>query len=268
MQQELHQDLWPYILTFLPDNIELHARNAGAFRRARGVKSAEQLLRMFLAYGTTNQSLRGISAWAESIGIASMSPTAFMDRLENSAEWLSQLIAEVVNDVIQAVPGINGYRLRIVDATVINGPGQGSVDWRVHAFIDPLTGRLALVELSDEHQGEGFALHPLQENDLVLGDRGYAYARSIVESVRDMADVIVRLNPGNIRICDQLKHVVNWSLLGRVVPITGPKEFDLLLPEPPPKGEKYKNWPLQKAQTWTPIELSVFEMLGENSFGY
>jgi hypothetical protein len=58
--QQIYEDLWPYILTLLPSDFDLSARKAGALFRARGVKNAECLLRMILAYGVSNQSLKGI----------------------------------------------------------------------------------------------------------------------------------------------------------------------------------------------------------------
>lgn len=256
MNQELHTDLWPYILSFLSDNFDLNARNTGAFKRARGVNDPRALLRMFLAYATTNQPLSGVIAWAEAIGIASMSPSAFMYRLENAEQWLSQLISDVLNDVLEAPPGINSYRLRIVDATVINGPGHNSVDWRVHAFVDPLAAKITAIDITDQHKGEGFGIHPLKKHDLVLGDRGYGYARSIFQAKYKDADVLVRLNPLGIRLCDGSKNVVNWSEMEQSVPQVGPIEFSLLLPEPPPKKEKgYKNWPLKDAQSWLPVRV-------------
>lgn len=254
-QTQVHDDLWPYILTLLPPDLEIQARNTGALLRARGVKGAEQLLRMILAYGVTDQSLKGIVAWAKSIEIANMSATAFYYKLQDSVNWLSELLSGVLTEVLHAPPGSNGYRLRIVDATCIKSPGENAPYWRIHTFMDSLTGRISNIEITDRHQAEGLLLHPIKENDLVLADRGYSKARAIAQIHKKGADILVRLIPGNIRLCDFNKKVINFSLLERQVPMTGGTEFNFLLPEPPPITNSHKTWDLKKTLSWTNVRV-------------
>src|SRR5260370_7403399 len=82
------------ISEFVP--IEETARKFKAFVRARGVKSASDLLRLALVYAGGN-SLRGSSAWAQASAIAEVSGPALYRRLVNAADCL-QFIASRLLD--------------------------------------------------------------------------------------------------------------------------------------------------------------------------
>jgi hypothetical protein len=254
-QPQIHEDLWPYILTLLPSDLEIQARQTGALIRARGVKGAEQLLRMIMAYGITGQSLKGIVAWAKSIEIADMSASAFFYKLQDSVEWMSQLLSGFLNELLKDPPGSNGYRLRIIDTTCVKSPGEKAPYWRVHTFMDSLTGRISNIEISDKYHAESLLLHPIQENDLVLADRVYAKARAIAEITRKKATVLVRFNPHHIRLCGQNHEPVDWLSIEKQVPLIGGIEFKFLMPEPPPQTNSHKSWLTQKALSWLEVRV-------------
>lgn len=255
MPDQLQGDLWPYVLTLLPPNLDDHARAAGALRRARGVKNAATLLRLFLAYGLTRQSLKGVVAWAAAVDASSISAPALFYRLRDGGQWLSQLLAYVLDETLHAAVAPVGYRIRIVDATSISGPGAAGTDWRVHVLADPISGRMAAVEITDSHTGESLRHHPLGPADLVVGDRGYAHARGIAAAVREGADVLVRINLATLRLCDSNHGKVDWPELEGRVPQVGAIEFSLLMPEPPPRWNSHKTWPLRRATSWTPVRI-------------
>ena len=62
--------------------LEREARACGAFQRAREVRSAVDLLRLTLAYCLGTSGLRLTAAWAEAIGLASLSNVALLKRLQ------------------------------------------------------------------------------------------------------------------------------------------------------------------------------------------
>jgi hypothetical protein len=253
MQKNVTGLEWPYYRTLLPVDLDLQARMTKALIRARGVVNAEALVRMFLVYGITRQPLKGVVAWAKAAGIADMSAPAFFGRLQSASSLLEKLIAEVLSGTLHGLPGQNGYRLRIVDATAICGPGAKGIDWRVHVLIDPASGRLASVEVTDVHGGEKLGRHPIADADLVLGDRGYARAPGIAAVTRQGAALLVRVNTGAIRLCDSNKQPVDLKRIE--VPPLGAKELNLLMPEPPEDRDKNKPWPLKQANSWIPVRL-------------
>jgi hypothetical protein len=70
------------------------ARECGAFVRARGVKSAVDVLRLALLYGPGGHSLRSVAAMAAAVGLADVSDVAILDRLKRAADWLQGLCKE------------------------------------------------------------------------------------------------------------------------------------------------------------------------------
>jgi hypothetical protein len=101
--------------------LEATARRRGALVRRRGVRSAEMLLRLALAYGP--------GAWAGVSGLATLSDTAVMNRLRHAAAWLGEVAGALLRRAATAppVPGPRpGRRLRIADASTVTSPGGRS----------------------------------------------------------------------------------------------------------------------------------------------
>ena len=146
--------------------------------------------------------------------------------------------------------------MRIVDATVINGPGAMGIEWRAHLIIDPVTGRFNAVQLTDDHIGEGFGRHPIKAGDLVLGDRMYATARGIYAVRQANAHVLVRLNPHTLRMCDMNQQ--RTSLLSETdrIPCVGSLEFSVLVPIPPERHTKsHRTWDIKDTIAWIPARV-------------
>ncbi len=252
---DLHGDQWPYVLTLLPTDLETEARACGALRRARGVKGAAELLRLFLAYGVTRLSLKGVVAWAVATGVSSISAPALYYRLRDSTAWLGRLLAKVLSMNLAPIHGPSGYHLRVIDATVICGPGATGTEWRVHAVADPTAGSLVNIEITDCHGGEGLTRAAVQPGDLVVGDRAYGHARGIAAAVRDGADVLVRINPDTIRLYTAGGQRADLAWLEPQVPAVGAVELDLQMPEPPENWRSHQAWPLRRAASWTHVRL-------------
>src|SRR5271166_659572 len=82
------------------------ARETRAFVRARRIGSAIDLLRLTLSYCLGHVGLRGTAAWAEAMGVASVSDVALLGRFRNTAQWLSRLVGGlVVRGCPEAVKG-------------------------------------------------------------------------------------------------------------------------------------------------------------------
>ena len=142
----LHEAEWEYVRTLLPADLEKSARQTNALLRCRNVPDAAALMRMALAYAVSDLSLKDVAAWASTLEVAEISGPGLFYRLREAEEWLERVLAQIL---AQEVPqSIGGWPVRVVDATVINGPGQAavgqsSVQWRAHVLINPATGTLA-----------------------------------------------------------------------------------------------------------------------------
>jgi len=247
---------WPYLLTLLPPDLEESARRTQALVRCRNIPDATALVRMALAYAVSDLSLKDVAAWARGQGLAEITGPGLFYRLREAETWLQELLAKTLAGDVCCGPA--GLRLRIVDATVLNGPGATGTEWRAHVQIDPATGKFLSVELTDSSGGEGLARYPFTAGDVVLGDRAYATARGLEADKAAEADVVVRLNPHTLRLCSVARQRI--QILEQAVPPIGEKSFDLLVPIPPEgwqhgKSKSHKPWPLAKAKAWIAVRV-------------
>ena len=246
----LHEsDEWAYVVTLLPRDLDESARRTGALVRCRNVSDSAALLRMILAYAITDLSLKDVAAWAQALHLASITGPGLFYRLREAENWLRELLAHTLQASV--APSPPGRRLRMVDATVVNGPGPRSTDWRVHVTADPCTGAFGSVEITDEHGAEGYERHAFSAGDVVLGDRMYAMAKG-VHAVRSAgADVVARLNPRSLRACDQKHRVISLLAFENQVPKVGVLDICIAIPVPPKRRSRsHKVWPLSRAIAW------------------
>ena len=83
----LPDNLWRYVRTLLPDDLDTSARASGALVRRRGIRDAEALVRMLLAYGLTRERGRDRSSVLPR-SCASASPSASgLSRAESSLSY-------------------------------------------------------------------------------------------------------------------------------------------------------------------------------------
>lgn len=170
------------------------ARESRAFVRARAVHSAIDLLRLTLAYCLGHVGLRATAAWASAMGVAALSDVALLERLRNTGEWLSLLIARLL---AQGRPeAAQGRLIRVLDATSVAKAGaQAKRDnslWRIHSAFELPSERFDFLELTDEHGGERIDRVPVVAGEIRIGDRGYLQPDRIGEVMSQGADVLVR----------------------------------------------------------------------------
>ncbi len=249
----LHEEReWPYVLTLLPPDLEDSALQSHALVRCRKVPDAAALMRMALAYAVSDLSLKDVAAWANALGVAQITGPGLFYRLREAEAWLAQVLAQTLQSQVNAGSGCR-MRLRVVDATVITGPGATGTEWRAHVLIDPRTGGFRSVELTDATGGEGYGRHAVEPGEVILGDRAYATARGLWAVQSAQAQVIARMNPHTIRVCDQERRRMTLLDRERTVPKVGGKEFYIHVPIPPERRSRsHKTWPLSRATAWVP----------------
>jgi Transposase DDE domain len=250
-------DLWPYVSEHLCE-IEESARRCSAVKRCRNVTPAA-LLRMALAYATSDFSLKDVAAWARALEIAQISGPGLHYRIKNSESWFQALLTQVL-ETTATVPG-TGFTLRIVDATVITGPGSKGIGWRAHVSLDPDTGRIQSVEVTDTQGGESFCRYTSSPNVLEMGDRGYCAARGIYSRVAGGGHVLVRVNHHSIRVCDLNKKMISLSSYFQSIEEGQSKQWDVLIPVPADQVKKY--WTLKHAKAWVKGRIIAFRRDGQ-----
>src|SRR2546427_12350973 len=83
---------WEDVVCRLGEHVDLEesARAKGAIKRTRTIKTAEQVLRLVLAYVLSGLSFRPAPAWAEATGHASLSDVALLKRLRGCHDWMGE----------------------------------------------------------------------------------------------------------------------------------------------------------------------------------
>ena len=246
----LHADQWDYVRTILPPDLEETAKTLNALVRCRNVPDAAALMRMALAYAVSDLSLKDVAAWATSLELATITGPGLFYRLREAEAWLAHVLGQVLEEQISRNP--LQWPIRVVDATVINGPGPVAVQWRAHVLVDPATGGFRAIELTGNKGGEKLARHPLRADEVVLGDRAYATARGVHAAKTAGADILVRLNPVTLRTCDVSRKRIYLKKVERKVPKVGGIEFEILIPIPPTPTKSHKTWDSAKAIAWIP----------------
>ena len=241
---------WPYVLTLLPPDLEDSALQNRALRRCRKVPDAAALMRMALAYAVSDLSLKDVAAWAHALGVAEITGPGLFYRLREAEAWLERVLGQTLQRQLPEETRPR-RRLRIVDATVITGPGATGTEWRAHVLLDPDSGGFRAVELTDASGGEEYGRHPLQPGEVILGDRAYATARGLWAVQAAGGWVVARMNPHSIRACDRERKPIRLLDREEQVPSVGGTEFSIDIPIPPQKRSKsHKTWPLNRAQGW------------------
>jgi hypothetical protein len=244
---------WPSLMAALPGELNLAelARAQGAFRRPRGVRSAEALLRLALVYANTPLSLRGTAAWAAAAGVAELSDVALLYRLQQAESWLGSILAALLGEVVHAsAPGARP--VQIVDATSLGWPGhRKGVAWRVHARLDLPAARLSGLVLTTGTGAERLDRFVPAPGAIVLADRCYARHGGLSSVWAQDADLIVRYGLSSSAMRDMAGGRVT---LNAVLQRSGlPDRIDLPVELPGPNG------------TWQPARLVLARRPGASA---
>lgn len=191
-------DPWPEVLAQLPASLDLEAtaRDCGALRRCRAIRSGRDLLRLGLIYGPGGASLRGAAAWAAQSGVGHLSDVAVLKRLRGASAWLEHIAGALVSARLGDAP--IQRPLRLADGTVITGPG--GADWRLHAIFDPVTRCFTHLELTGVTGAETLTRGPILPGEIRIGDRNYARRADMHRLLSGDADFILRTGWSRARL--------------------------------------------------------------------
>lgn len=211
MAETIMDEEWNLLASFLPTDWRDLAKDTGAMRRARGeITSPEILLQILLMHVATGLSLKQAAARARMQGLASMTDVALLKRLRTSEMWLRELARRMFEASRFGRASIRvpeARRLRAVDATTVEEPGATGTDWRIHYSISLPDMRCDFYEVTDNKGAETYKRIPVQQGDVILGDRGYCHREGVAHVLRQKGDVIVRLNSTSFPLLDAKKDV-------------------------------------------------------------
>ena len=202
------------------DVLEREARETLAFQRPREVKSGVDLLRLVLAYCLGLTGLRLTAAWAEGIGLASLSNVALLGRLRNCSAWLELIVARLLAPPPDAAEPTardrdamtgDGRLIRLIDATVVCKAGKAAREngrvWRIHAgFNLPHDGQpehFSAFELTDEKEAERIERLAVIPGEIRIADAVHCKPDGLAQVIAAGADVVVRASWQGARWLDE-----------------------------------------------------------------
>lgn len=229
------------------------ARELGAWRREpRAIPSTEALLRLLLIHLADGCSLREAVVRAREGDVACISDVALLKRLRAAGEWLRWMAVEMLKrhgGTCQRPAWLEGYRARVVDASVICEPGSTGTDWRVHYSLDLFDLRCDEFHVTGPKIGESFARFRVLPHDLMLGDRAYGHLRGFRHVLDHGGDFLTRLKNKSFSLQDLSGQARSLAVLLAPLEIGEVGEWDLM--------------GLAKGQTPMPLRLCAMRLSEE-----
>lgn len=192
----------------LPGDFRELAIEFKAFTRSRKIKTPEQLLQVVLNYCGIDQVLRE-TAGNFTLLEERITDTAIQKRLKACVPWVKALLGRLLGAA--AVPLLEGHlRFVVVDGSTVQGPGAKGTEYRLHLAVDLVRLQLISVQVTDAHAGESLRHYPLQDGDVVVADRGYNSAQTLIECADRGVAVVVRYNPHGLNLYDAAGAKIDW----------------------------------------------------------
>jgi hypothetical protein len=188
---------WEILRSWLPVDLNASARTHGFFRRARGLQDAECWLRLILMHVGGGLSLEHTVVRARELGLAEVTSVALFKRLRNAQGWLLELTRHLLLEqqrFLHRAPLPGPARLRVVDATDIQEPGETGKAWRLHYSLQLPELSCDHFELTDLQGGEKLGRFRFARGEWVLADRGYSHRAGAASVLAAGAEFIVRWN--------------------------------------------------------------------------
>jgi hypothetical protein len=194
--KQMIENEWGCILSLLPSDLDESAAAKLALVRRREIRCASDLLRLAFAYALCDFSLDQTAAWAALVGIGKLSSPAVFKRLCQAETWLGYLLLQWLREhgLTASLPPLD---VRVLDATVVSGPGSRGTDWRVHLGLDLAHSRISTAELTGPEGGETLLRHHIEPGQIALADRGYGHREGVVSVLQQQGHVVVRIGCHN-----------------------------------------------------------------------
>jgi len=209
---------WEILRRWLPDDLMRRAQQTGFLQRACGLQDADCWLRLILMHVAGGLSLQQTVVRARELGRARITSVALFKRLRKAERWLADLTQYMLADHQRLFGKENPlripYRMRILDATDIQEPGDTGTRLRVHYSLRLPELTCDHYELTDQRGGEKLGRFAFRAGERVLADRGYSHRAGVAPVLDAKADVLLRWNPATFPV--EGPQGEPWELLSRL----------------------------------------------------
>lgn len=199
-------DNWNKIVfQHLPKNLDETAEREGVLKRKRGLRSAEDLLKILFLYACSSFSFRILAAAACALGIADISDTAWRKHFAKAAPFLNGILQAMLSVLVPAADAsaFKGVKnVLLVDASTVRQEGAQQNQQRIHMCYSLNENRMKQVKVTDKHTAESLSHFAFQSGDLVMADAGYGTAKNYIYAQEQGAEVILRITPKNFCLYD------------------------------------------------------------------
>ena len=206
-----------WLLEMLPEGWEAKAKELGAMKRARVVKTPGELLRLILLYFTEGKSFAGTAALARLSGIAEISKVALFKRMRNSKEWLKWLSQNVYRraGLTAAKPGwLKGRDVLLVDGSEDVRCGVRRQCYMLHYSLELFTLDAREFIVTDIGTGERLSnFTDIKEDDILVGDRAYGNMPGIAHARKFGAGFALRIRGWKHAFFDEKNRKMDMSWL-------------------------------------------------------
>jgi hypothetical protein len=219
---------WEIIRDWLPEDLDLRARQHHFVERARGLTDTECWLKLILMHVAGGLSLEQTVLRARELDLAEVSAVALFKRLRKAEPWLRNLCQHLLIEQQRRLgrcPWPTEYRVRVVDATDVQEPGSTGSDWRIHYSIRLPELVCDHYEVTDKHGGESLGRFEFRAGQLILADRGYCHWAGAARVLNSGAALLMR-----------------WHSKAFPIQAVGGKSFDLL--------DRLRRLPKHSASEW------------------
>jgi len=189
---------WEIIRGWLPEDLDVRARQHQFFQRDRGLTDAERWLRLILMHVGGGLSLEQTALRARELELADISGVALFKRLRKAEAWLRDLCQHLLSEQqtrLGRCAWPSQYRVRAIDATDVQEPGSTGSDWRIHYSIRLPELVCDHYEVTDKHGGESLGRFEFKRHELIIVDRGYSHWGGVAKVLDSGAALLMRWHP-------------------------------------------------------------------------
>lgn len=201
------------LIKVLPEGWEAKAKELGALKRSRRIKTAQDLLRLNFLYLTDGKSFGNTSALLKLGDGFVLNKVAIHKRIGNSGPLLKYLCEQIFreNKTIAGKPAWLGEKdVYLVDATDEPVCGSASANYRLHYAVGLFDLGMKEMLLTDTGNGEKLSnFKNFGKNDVVIGDRGYCSIQGMEYLKERGSDFIIRFATKRFNLYNKNHRKVN-----------------------------------------------------------
>jgi uncharacterized protein YegP (UPF0339 family) len=189
---------WEILREWFPEDLDDRAKRCQFMQRKRALESSEDWLRLILMHVAGGLSLEQTALRARQLGLAEISGVALFKRLRQAEAWLGDICQHLMAEQQRRLGRCgwpSEYRVRAIDATDVQEPGETGTYWRVHYSIRLPELVCDHYELTNDKAGEKLGRFEFAKNQLILADRGYSHRAGAAKVLDAGAALLLRWNP-------------------------------------------------------------------------